>query len=95
MASPPRGLGAAQVVGQEAEVVEGEDAAVQPLLLVRQDGGDLLRELDQVTQVRQLLTDARHAGREGADGACHAAAQLAFWERGQTERLERHVKRQS
>ncbi len=44
-------LWASQVSGEKAEVVEGEDAAVQLLLLFCQDGGDLLWELDEVPQV--------------------------------------------
>lgn len=68
-------LGAAQVSGEEAEVVQRKDALVQLLLLFRQDGGDLLRKLDEVPQVSELLTDARHHRREDA-GACHGAAQL-------------------
>ncbi len=42
---------ASQVSGEKAEVVEGEDAAVQLLLLFCQDGGDLLWELDEVPQI--------------------------------------------
>lgn len=68
-------LGAAQVSCEEAEVVERKDALVQLLLLFRQDGGDLLRKLDEVPQVSQLFTDARHHGRKDA-GVCHGAAQL-------------------
>lgn len=70
-------LGAGQVACKEAQVVEREHAAVQLLLLLRQDAGDLLRKLDELPQVGQLLTDPRHAGRERA-GAGHGAAQLAF-----------------
>lgn len=68
-------LGAAQVFCKEAEVVERKDALVQLLLLFRQDGGDLLRKLDEVSQVSELLTDARHHRWEDA-GVCHGAAQL-------------------
>lgn len=42
---------ASQVSGEKAEVVEGKYAAVQLLLLFCQDGGDFLRELDEVPQI--------------------------------------------
>lgn len=73
----PAAVGAAQVPGEETDVVQGEDAAVQLLLLLRQDAGDLLGELDQVTQLDQLLADARHVGRDRA-GRRHVAAQLTL-----------------
>lgn len=44
-------LWAAQVSGEKAEVVKGEDATVQLLLLFRQDGGDLLGKLDEMPQI--------------------------------------------
>lgn len=63
-------LRAAQVSGEEAEIVERKDTAVQLLLLFCQDGGNLLRELDEMTEVSELLTDACHNSREDA-GVCH------------------------
>lgn len=71
------GFGAGQVACEEAKVVEWEHTAVQLLFLLRQDAGDLLRELDELPQVCQLLTDPCHARRERA-GAGHGATQLAF-----------------
>lgn len=44
-------LWASKVSGEKTEVVKGEDAAVQLLLLFCQNGGDLLGELDEVPQV--------------------------------------------
>lgn len=54
------------------------DPLVELLLLLGEDAGDLLRELDQVSHVYQLLTDAAEAGREGA-AAGHTVGQLTFW----------------
>lgn len=70
-------LGAGQVTCEETQVVERENTAVQLLFLLCQDAGDLLRELDELPQVGQLLTDPCHAGRERA-GAGHGATQLPF-----------------
>lgn len=40
------------------------DPLVELLLLLGEDAGDLLRELDQVSHFHQLLADATEAGRE-------------------------------
>lgn len=70
-------LGAGQVACEEAQVVEWEHTTVQLLLLLCQDAGNLFRELDELPQVSQLLTDPHHARRERA-GAGRGATQLPF-----------------
>ena len=53
-------IGAAQVAGEEAEVVDRENEAVPLRRMIRQDACNFLRELDEVAQVSQLLTYACH-----------------------------------
>lgn len=109
---------AAQVSGEETEVVQWEDLhrdtkqarsrlkwspvptfraasvstdpLVELLLLLGEDAGDLLRELDQMSHFHQLLADAAEAGRERA-AAGHTVGQLTFW----TDRWKEHRQKQN
>lgn len=65
------------------------DPLVELLLLLGEDAGDLLRELDQVSHFHQLLADAAEAGRERA-AAGHTVGQLTFW----TDRWKKHRQKQ-
>lgn len=51
---------------------------VELLLLLGEDTGDLLGELNKVAHLCQLLTDPADTGRKRA-AAGHAVSQLALW----------------
>lgn len=72
-------LWTAQVSGEEIEVVQREDLLVKLLLLLCEDAGDLLGELNKVAQLCQLLTDPAYTGRKSA-AAGHAAGQLTLFQ---------------
>lgn len=59
---------------------------VKLLLLLGEDAGDLLGELNEVAHVCQLLTDPTDTGRKRA-AAGHTAGQLTLWM--ETEEEER------
>lgn len=58
--------------------VNSSDPLVELLLLLSEDAGDLLRELNKVTHFCQLLTDAADGGRQRT-AAGHAVGQLSLW----------------
>lgn len=70
-------LGTAQVSSEETEVVQGKDPLVELLLLLSEDTGNLLRELNKVSQLCQLLTDPTDTGRKRA-AAGHTVGQLTL-----------------
>lgn len=51
---------------------------VELLLLLSEDAGDLLWELNKVSQVGQFLTDPTDTGWKRA-AAGHTVSQLTFW----------------
>lgn len=68
----------AQVPGQEAKVVNWQDPSVNVLLLLHQDAGDFLWELNEGLQINQLLADPSWTWREGTRIG-HGGAWLTFW----------------
>ena len=68
----------AQAPGQEEKIVNWQDPSVNILLLLHQDAGDFLWELDEGLQINQFLADPSWTWRKGT-GIGHRRAWLAFW----------------
>ena len=68
----------AQAPGQEEKIVNWQDPSVNILLLLHQDAGDFLWELDEGLQINQFLADPSWTWRKGT-GVGHRGAWLAFW----------------
>lgn len=58
--------------------VNSSNPLVELLLLLGEDTGDLLWELNKVAHFYQLLTDPADTGRKRA-AAGHTVGQLTFW----------------
>ena len=87
----PLAFWSAQVPGQEAKIVNRQDPSVNGLLLLHQDAGNFLWELDEGLQINQFLADPSWTWRKGT-GIGHRDAWLAFWKKKKKRKKEKSNK---